>query len=113
MHRIIALPFLAATLFLGACTSPRVYDGIPQSAATVASGEGNVEWRAEGSGRIWVGDDKDQRMLVSSDVHPDDVVEVEACGDQVKINERVVFEESADRKHRASEKMHQHSVFFR
>jgi hypothetical protein len=82
------------------------YDGIPEIAWSVATGYGLVEWRADRSGRVWVGNDTLKRMIVSSTVRAGDVVEVDTRRDQVKVNGQVVFDRNLESKD-------QHSVFFR
>lgn len=82
------------------------YDGIPAAAERVATGEGRVEWQADRTGRIWVGDDKAARLLVSEPVAPGDLVEVDVENDQVRLNGRIVSGQILELKHA-------HSVFFR
>jgi hypothetical protein len=82
------------------------YDGIPGRASSVATGYGRIEWRAEQAGRVWIGNDKLAKVIMTRDVRAGDLVEVDAAQDQVKINGKVVYDQNLESKH-------QHSVFFR
>jgi hypothetical protein len=81
-----------------------VYGGIPNRAERVACGRGDLSYRVEYDGRIWIGDDKDKRVLHSCDVRRDDKVEIDIDHDQLKINGRVVYNQNLESKH-------QHSIF--
>lgn len=82
------------------------YDAIPPSAVSVATGMDHVEWSAETTGRVWVGDDTSKRLLASRPVRPGDLVLIDVSDNLVKLNADVVYDGKLDSEHR-------YSVFFR
>src|SRR5688572_23776086 len=82
-----------------------LYGGIPRDATRVAQGYGEVRYRAEQSGRIWVGNDTERLIVTEARVRRGEDVRVELREDRVTINGQVVFD-------RNLEKNHQHSIFF-
>lgn len=85
---------------------PPPYDGIPGDAETVASDSGRFEWRADATGMVFIGDDRDKKFIVRHNVKPGDVVEVNPGKDQVKVNGTVIYSKNLESKHR-------HSIFFK
>lgn len=81
-----------------------VYGDIPRQAERVAGGTGSLLYRAEYDGRLWVGDDKAKRVIVSQTVRRGDAVEIDIKHDQVKINGKIVFNQNLESKH-------QHSIY--
>jgi hypothetical protein len=81
------------------------YGGIPRGATRVAQGYGEVRYRAEQAGRIWVGNDTERFLVTETRVRRGEDVRVEMRDDRVTINGQVVFD-------RNLEKNHQHSIFF-
>lgn len=84
---------------------PGPYGDVPRNAENVASGSGTVTWRAEAAGTVWIGDDKLKRAITSVRVNTNDLVEINARNDQVKVNGKVVFGQNLESKN-------SHSVFF-
>lgn len=82
------------------------YDGIPTSARRAKSGGGLVRYQASKDGRIWIGDDDRERMILSRAVTKGDVVEIEPGKDQVRLNGEVIYDKDLVRRN-------EHSVFFR
>ncbi len=95
--------FLSGVWDSGSSHEP--YGEIPRRARSMATGTGRIEWRADESGRIWIGDDKRENVVISEAVRRGDSVEVIPGSNQVKINGRVVFDQNMESKH-------QHSIFF-
>jgi hypothetical protein len=81
------------------------YGGIPDSADRVAHGSGVVSWRVDQTGRIWVGDDRNKKLVMSHPVKSGDQVQIDPKSDQVKVNGRIVFSQNL-------ESRHEHSVFW-
>lgn len=86
-------------------SGPRAYSSIPRSAQSVAHGFGEVSWRAEAAGTVWIGDDNNKRMLLTHPVKADDFVEIDPSQDRVKLNGRVIYRQNLESKHG-------HSIFF-
>jgi hypothetical protein len=86
-------------------SGPRPYASIPREAQNAASGFGEVSWRAEAAGTIWVGDDRSKKLILSSPVRADDLIEIDASEDRVKLNGRVIYRQNLESKHG-------HSIFF-
>lgn len=95
--------FLSGVWDSGSSHEP--YGEIPRRARSMATGTGRIEWRVDQPGRIWVGDDKRENVVISEAVRRGDSVEVIPGSNQVKINGRVVFDQNMESKH-------QHSIFF-
>ena len=81
------------------------YAEIPRRARNMASGTGRIEWRVDEPGRVWIGNDKRETVIVAEDVRRGDLVQVNPGENQVKINGRVIFNQNMESKH-------QHSIFF-
>lgn len=81
------------------------YAEIPRRARNVSSGTGRIEWRADEAGRVWIGNDKRQAVVIADEVRRGDLVEVIPNQNQVKINGRIVYNQNMESKH-------PHSIFF-
>lgn len=81
------------------------YGEVPRRAQNMASGTGRIEWRVDQPGRVWIGDDRRESVVIAEDVRRGDLVEVNPGKNQVKINGRIVFDQNMESKH-------QHSIFF-
>jgi hypothetical protein len=78
------------------------YDGIPRNAMRLSSGRGVLRLRVSRSGTVWIGDDDEQRQILSLRVWNDDVVEVDPYANVVKLNKQVVWREGMNDKQRRS-----------
>jgi hypothetical protein len=86
-------------------TGPKPYGDIPRTSDNVATGFGEIAWHAEAAGTIWIGDDRSKRMILSSPVKADDLIEIDASEDRIKLNGRVIYRQNLESKH-------SHSIFF-
>jgi signal peptidase I len=82
------------------------YDGIPTSAKRAKSGGGVLRYQATREGRVWVGDDDRERMILSKAVVKGDIVEVDPSKDQVRLNDEIIYDRDLVRRN-------DHSIFFR
>lgn len=82
------------------------YDGIPTSAKRAKSGGGVVRYQVTKEGRVWVGDDDREKMVLARAVVKGDIVEVDPAKDQVRLNGEVISDKNLERRN-------EHSVFFR
>jgi hypothetical protein len=81
------------------------YGEIPRRARSMATGTGRIQWRADSTGRIWVGNDRDKRVVIAEDVRSGDLIEVIPNQNEVKRNGRVIYSQNMESKR-------QHSIFF-
>jgi hypothetical protein len=51
------------------------------------------------TGRVWVGDDRGKKLVMSHPVKAGDQVEIDPKKDQVKINGRIVFSQNLESRH--------------
>lgn len=81
------------------------YGNIPSNALRVSSGKGILRFRVDREGTVWVGDDSARKELLEMRVLRDDVVEVDAYSNAIRLNGEVVSTPGLDRTHR-------HSIFY-
>lgn len=106
-HQNLEKDDVHAILFVeGARGGARPYAGIPSDAWNAASGYGHISARAPRDGVMWVGNDKLKTLVIGGEVRRNDLIEVDAKRDEVKINGRVVWSRNLESKH-------SHSIFLR
>lgn len=81
------------------------YGNVPSSAENMSSGSGKITWRAESSGHVWIGNDRQRSVVVDSNVNSGDLVEVDPRSNRVKVNGREIYSQNMESKHT-------HSIFF-
>lgn len=81
---------------------PKPYANIPRTADWVAGGSGSFEWRADRHATIYLGDDKTKTVILTSRVRPDDLVEIDAKRDFVRVNGRDIYNKNLESKHNLS-----------
>jgi hypothetical protein len=74
-------------------------DRLPRNAKSVANGTGELRYKVRDRGRVFIYDAETERVLMSRDVYPDQVVEVDPERDRVLIDGKKVFDRNLDRKH--------------
>ena len=72
---------------------------LPRSARSVAQGAGQIDYRVRDRGRIYIYDADDQRVIMSREVYPNQLVEVDPERDRVLIDGKKVYDRNLERKH--------------
>lgn len=85
-------------------TDMSMYGGVPNNALRGAQGFDTVRYRASEAGRVWIGDDSRRSVITEIPVQAGDEVVINARGDSVTVNGRVVYNQNL-------EKNNQHSIF--
>jgi hypothetical protein len=74
-------------------------DRLPRSAKSVATGTGQVSYRAPSRGRIYVYDADSERVLMSREIHDGQTILVDPDQDRVLIDGKKVYDNNLERKH--------------
>ena len=84
---------VAGTLFIAGCTATGK-NAIPTGADRVASGKGDIDYRAQRDGDIWVYDTDSKKMVYTGPVRDGDRVRVNTEANQILVGGRPVSERS-------------------
>ena len=74
-------------------------ESLPSKARSVASGPGEITYRAHGRGRVYIYDEVDKRVLMSRDVYEGQTIQVDPERDRVLIDGKKVYDRNLERKH--------------
>lgn len=74
-------------------------DRLPRNAKSVANGAGEIRYKVRDRGRVFIYDVENERVLMSREVHPDQVVQVDPERDRVLIDGKKVYDRNLERKH--------------
>lgn len=74
-------------------------DRLPRDARNVATGTGQVSYRARDRGRVYVYDADDQRVLFVRDIRDGQEIVVDPENDRVLIDGKKVYDNNLERKH--------------
>jgi len=85
-------------------TDSSMYSGVPANAIRATSGNGTIRYRATSNSRVIIGDDVRRSVITETSAQAGEEIVVDAEGDSVTVNGRVVFNQNL-------EKNNQHSIF--
>jgi hypothetical protein len=85
-------------------TDMSMYGGVPSNAIRGAQGFDTVRYRASEPARIWIGNDSRRMVVTDTRVQAGDEIVVNAGGDSVTVNGRVIYNQDL-------KKNEQHSIF--
>jgi uncharacterized protein YbaA (DUF1428 family) len=100
-----ALALFGTSLCLAGCAQKNNGPALPTGAMMVSSGSKVITYTAAHDGRMYLRDDKDNKVVYSAEVHKDQTVKYDPAMEQVMVDGKVATE-------KVSDPHHDHSWFF-